>query len=63
MENKKLKEQNTEYLSKIQGYECNTILELNRKLRSGIPVRFYPYHSSHGLSNTSHVNSVELDLH
>jgi hypothetical protein len=58
-----LREQNKEYLKKIQGYECNSILELNRKIRSGIPVRFFPYTSSHGLSNTSHINSVELDLH
>lgn len=58
-----LKEQNKQYLSKIQGYECNTILELNRKIRSGIPVRFFPYTSSHGLSNTSHINTVDLDLH
>jgi hypothetical protein len=62
-ENQELKQKNQEYISKIQGYECNSILELNRKIRTGIPVRFFPYRSNHTLTNTSHINTVDLDLH
>lgn len=41
-----LKIQNSEYTNKIKSYECNSILQLNRNLRSGIPVRFLPYHTN-----------------
>jgi len=58
-----LKEKNQEYLSKIQGYECNSILELNRKIRTGIPVRFFPSHTKQSLTNTSHINLIDIDLH
>lgn len=60
---KSLRDQNTEYISKIQSYECKNILDLNRKIRSGIPVRFFPYHSNHSVSNPSQINSVDIDLH
>lgn len=60
---KTLKFQNTQYLSKIQNYECKSIIELNRKIRSGIPVRFFPYHTNNSVSNPSHINSIDIDLH
>ena len=60
---KTLRTQNTEYLSKIQSYECKSILDLNRKIRSGIPVRFFPYHTNNSVSNPSHIHSVDIDLH
>lgn len=58
----KLKHLNTEYLSKIKTYECKSILQLNRNLRTGIPVRFFPQHSNTSVLG-NHINSVELDLH
>jgi len=63
LEIKKLKEQNQEFQNKIYSYECNSILGLNRKIRSGVPVRFFPYHSNHTYSNTSQINTLEFDLH
>jgi len=59
----KLSENNRMLQNKIQKYECNSIIELNRKIRSGIPVHFFPYHSNHQILNTSHIHSVDLDLH
>ena len=48
-----LKIQNQDLHNKIKLYECNSILQFNRNLRSGIPVRFFPYHSnSHPLSDS-----------
>jgi len=58
-----LKEKNSLYQNKINKYECNSIIELNRKLRTGVPVHFYPYHSNSQIINTSHIHSVDLDLH
>jgi chromosome segregation ATPase len=58
----KLKHLNTEYLSKIKTYECKSILQLNRNLRTGIPVRFFPHHSNTSVL-CNQINSVELDLH
>ena len=54
----KLKTLNSECLSKIRGYECKSILDLNRKLRSGIPVPFYPSHTM----TTLHTHD-DIDLH
>jgi hypothetical protein len=45
----KLKETNNECMNKIQNYECQNILEFNRKIRSGIPIKFFPCHSVYGL--------------
>ena len=59
----KLEEMIKGYQTKINRYECNSIIELNRKLRTGVPVHFYPYHSNHQILNTSHIHSVDLDLH
>lgn len=42
----KLKQQNQEYANKLKSYECNSILQFNRNLRSGIPVRFFAYHTN-----------------
>jgi hypothetical protein len=63
LEIQSLKERNQEYLNKIYSYESNSILDLNRKIRSGIPVRFFPYHTNHTISNTSHVHSLDFELH
>jgi hypothetical protein len=60
---KTLRAQNTEYLTKIQSYECKSILDLNRKIRSGTPVRFFPYHTNNTVSNPSHIHSIDIDLH
>jgi hypothetical protein len=62
-ENQKLKEKNIENINKIQSLECKSILELNRKIRSGIPVKFFPSHSIYGYHNTSQIKNIEYDLH
>lgn len=63
LKTEKLQEMIKGYQTKINRYECNSIIELNRKLRTGVPVHFYPYHSNHQILNTSHIHSVDLDLH
>jgi len=46
-----LKKQNEELSKKLHSYECNSILQLNRNLRSGIPVRFFPCHTKTSYSS------------
>jgi hypothetical protein len=46
-----LRNQNEELSKKINLYECNSILQLNRNLRSGIPVRFFPCHTKTSYSS------------
>jgi hypothetical protein len=48
----KLKQQNNEYMNKLKSYECNSILQFNRNLRSGIPVRFFPYHTNMSIQSS-----------
>jgi hypothetical protein len=49
---KELTDKNKEYLTKIQNYECQNILDFNRKLRLGIPIKFFPCHT-YGLEQPS----------
>lgn len=63
---KELEGKNKEYLNKIQNYECQNIIEFNRKIRSGIPIKFFPCHSSvYGSSNIVSKKEPfsEYDLH
>ena len=61
---KELEDKNKEYLNKIQNYECQNILDFNRKIRSGIPIKFFPCHTVNGLSSLAHKEpSFEYDLH
>jgi hypothetical protein len=53
----KIKALNSEYVNKINFNECKSLFEFNRKLRLGIPVRFYPSHTK-----TSKPNTVKDDF-
>lgn len=61
-----LRIQNSEFVNKIKTYECNSILQFNRNLRSGIPVKFFPHHTNyfnpiHSFQTTNQINHCTID--
>jgi hypothetical protein len=57
----KLRIENADFATKIKTYECNSILQFNRNLRSGIPVKFFPYHTNYNPVSPSYLHSNQIN--